>query len=450
MRGRHPAAAPLAALALLAALVVPGPPASARPRPKAPEGHYNLDILGFNDGEPYRLKGAEAEAILGDPGAELFQFQVANWMLKNQAGAYVKVADAAGRFPERAATDLVRVYQIALDGDAAPEMLLVPTAVLNDGQHRYAPTLLKLVGESYRAIWSATELPGERYRVQDVRDLNGDGRLEVLLTGESGKSGFYQFLELVGYGKKAFSSLSANHVDSMHYVDLDGDGHIEVVIRERVGHRGPAYQWTYIDHLHRWDGARFVPADEDFPRYHDEQTVPTLIGDLIDHYTAGKGILDEKVDAITSVRKLVSGWSKLPRGFHQRKVAAMTELKRRRWASARTKLEALDKSYAYDAQVLQALAEVYAQDNQWELVLDAALRALGVDPTQRPAWWWAGLAFSQVSERSSAVACFYSLVNLIPPRDDGLAFLRARRGEPGMDANLQAAIDQALKELGAK
>ncbi len=439
-----------AALACVVVFALGAPPAGAAPKPKPHSGQYNLDILGFNEGEPYRLEGAEAEAVLGDPGAALFRFDSANWMLDKQPGGFVKLAGVVGRFPERPATDLVAVYQLDLDGDGTAEMLLIPGAALADGRERYAPTLLELGREVYKAVWSPTELKGARYRLVDVRDLNGDGRAEIVLSGESGKSGFYQFFELVGKGKAGFRSLQVDHVDSLHYVDLDSDGRIEVVVRERVGRKGPAYQWTYVDHLHRWTGRRFVAADEDFPRYHDEETLPTLLGDLIDHFDAKRPILEEKVEAIEAVRRQVLGWSNRPWKFHSKKVKALRALKRKRFSKARSKLEALVAAYPYDAQVLIGLAQVYAQQADWERALDAAIRALTVEPRSRQGWWWSAVAFSQLSERSSAVASLHNAVTLCGPRDEGIAFLKARRAEPGMAAPLQQAIDTALRELASR
>ncbi|MCC6625050.1 MAG: hypothetical protein IT385_27630 [Deltaproteobacteria bacterium] len=425
---------------VLVALAVVG-----APKPKAYHGSYTLDILGWNDGDPYRLRGAEAEAILSDPGAQLFQFQSADWMSKNQRGAFVKLQEVLGRFPERAPTELVKVLSFDIDGDRAPEALLIPTAFLADGQ-RFAPTLLRLGSEGPTALWAATELPGERYRVQDLRDLNADGRLELVLAGESGQSGFYRFFEILGHGPQGFQTLNVEHDDELHYVDLDQDDKIEIVVRERVGRKGASHQWTYVDHLQRWTGFRFENCEALYPLYHDEQTLPTLIGDLLDSHDARMAILEEKVAAIATVRQTTSTWSPVPKGFHTKKVQALQQLQRKKMKAARQKLEALVGAYPYDAQVLVALAQVGAATEDWDRVLDAATRALTVEPKHRDAWWWAGRAYAGLQERSFAVASMHLLVRLGATRDDGIDFLKARRGEPGMDADLQAIIDQALAE----
>ncbi|MFT7578644.1 MAG: hypothetical protein ACI9MR_000302 [Myxococcota bacterium] len=437
-------------ISLIAALSVTlaSSSAVATPKPKTPQ-RYDFSQLGFNGGEPYRLAGAEVEALLGEPGIELFQFASPNWMMKNQTGSFVPIADVVERFPQRSSAELVDVFQLDLEGDGTFEMLVVAKAAALSPRHRYAPTLLAYRGEKFRAVWSAFKLPGERFQVVDIRDLNVDGKPEFVLSGESGDSGVYQFTAIVGQGKTRtdFVTLAVDHVDSVHYVDLDRDQAIEIVARTRVGRRGPARQWTYIDRLHRWSRGRFRSADERFPGYHNEHTLPTLIGEIIDHYDAKLPILEEKIDAIKTLRAEVVSWAKRPRGYYKRKVKALRSLRRKRMESAMSQLTALDTSYPYDAQVLIGLARVHSAEGTWDRVLEFAIRALTVDPTSRDAWWWSGVALSQLQERSSAVASFYLAVRLTGKTERGVAFLRARRAEAGMEAVLQDAIDQALTEL---
>ena len=420
-----------------------GPAAHAGPKPKPNRGQYDLDVIGLNEGEPFRLTGADAEAILSDPDAKLFQFQSTDWMSKNQRGTYVRVLDVTARFPERPATELVRVFRLDAGARSQSEILLIPTAAVGD-VGRFAPTFLRVGPDGMEPLWAASELPGERFRVLDIRDLNADLDPEVMLGGESGQSGFYQFSQVVARAGQTFQTLSVQHVDALVYLDLDRDGRVEVVVRERVGRKGNASQWTYIDRLERWTGQRFEPAIRLFPRYHDEQTLPTLIGDLIDNHDAARPILEEKIAAIGVVRDEVASWTTVPKSFHAKKVAALNQLQRNRLKVAKTKLEALAAIDAHDPQVMLGLAQVRAAEADWEGVLAAGTRALSVDPRAREAWWLAGLAFSGLKERSSAVACFHLAIALCGARDQGVAFLRARRGEPGMDSELQAIIDEAI------
>lgn len=436
-------------LALTLGIVGSSAAAVGAPRPKPYSGSYDLDILGFNDGDPYRLRGASAEAVLAEEGAELYRFESTDWVNRAGQGSLLPVTRLTDRFPERSPAELVAVYGVDLDASGTPEMLLVPDAeAIGDEDERWAPTILGLTEEGgYQPLWAAERLPGQRFRVVDIRDLNADGRPEILLAGEAGNSGYYQFHELVARTKAGFETLPVKHVDSIHFVDLDRDRRVEVVVRRRVGRRGPAYQWTYVDRLLQWTGDGFESADARFPRYHDEETLPTLVGDLIDHYEAKPAILEEKIEAIEMVREQVLDRTERPGDLDARIVPALSALQKERIDEARESLLAIEEAYRYDRQVLVALARVYAARDEWTSALEYAIRALSVDPRHRSAWWWAGVALSQLEERSSAIASFHNLVRLCGSRDGGLDFLRARRGEPGMEGSLQQAIDHTLVAL---
>ena len=417
---------------------------SAAPRPKQDSGRLDLDLLGFNDGGPYRLEGALAEAVLAEKGAVVFRSDSRDWMARSGEGTYVPVSDVVARYPARSASELVAVYRLDLDGDRVMEVLLVADNVKLGGKGRYTPTVLRVGSKGYEPAWATDKLPGERFRVVDARDLNGDGRVELLLVGEAGKAGYYHFHQLIGQGPRGLARLEVKHVDSLHYVDLDRDGQLELVVRERVGRRGQAYQWTYVDRLFHWDGKTFNSVDKRYPRYHDEETLPTLLSGLVDHYDAKGPILDEKVEAIEAVRDSVLAHVKAPRGFERRLLKALSALQKDQLSVAEARLRELERQYSYEPQVHLGLARISADQESWDDVLGYAIQALTVTPRERRAWWWAGVAFSQLEERSSAVASFHNLVNLGGDAKDGLAFLRARRGEPGMEQRLQGTIDEVL------
>lgn len=439
---------------LMAGTVHASPP----PTPVKAAG-YSLGILGFNDGRPYRIDGAQADAVLGDASAVLWRFKAANWMDKAQTGAFVTVADVTSRYPGRSAHEMVRVFNADLDGDGTAEVILVPRNQKIADKARYAPTILSRVAGGYKPLHAVKRLPGERFHVVDMRDLDGNGTPEILFSGEAGRRGYYHFHELLGRTGKVFAILPVKHVDSVHYVDLNRDGKAEVVVRQRVSRRGPPNHWTYVDQLYGWTGKQFTSANKNFPRYHDVQTLPKLVGELIDHYEAELPILNEKVKAIRNVRRGVMNGMRKPPKFAPKVVRALRDLEKGRIEKARLNLRELERQYPYDIHVLLGLARLHAmaaldmkdgapRRARYELALDAAIRALTVDPVNREAWWWTGVSFIQVRERSSGLASLFNAVRLTGQRTDGLAFLRARRGEPGMDGELQTAIDDTLKALG--
>ena len=59
-------------------------------------------------------------------------------------------------------------------------------------------------------------------------------------------------------------------------------------------------------------------------------------------------------------------------------------------------------------------------------------------------------SFVNLEERSSALASLHLLTRLGSKPADGVAFLQARRGEPGMEGTLQQVIDEVSAELVAE
>ncbi len=439
----------LAWLLAVALLVAPTAEAAAKPKPRRGSQQYDLSIVGFNDGEPWRVKGAEVEALFEDSALRVWEFIDRDWMAKPRRGRLIAANDVVARYPEQSAADLFKVYRFDADGDRAPEYLVVATPRLFEAGGRYAPTLLSLTPNGLSVLWHAGDLQGERFRLADIRDVNSDLDPEFVVVGEAGQSGAYQFMAVVARAPRNFVTFTVQNVDSLHYVDLDRDGRAEIVHRERVGRKGAAHQWTYIDRLFHWNGQAFETVEPLFPRYHDEQTLPTLVGELIDHFDARQPILDEKVDAIEKVRGLTMAGRAAPQKFHTKKVQAMAHLQKLQFKQARASLDALVAAWPFDAQVQLAVAAVAEHDRNWSRALEASIRAITIEPSSREAWYRAAMALTELQERSSAVACAVLSVVLGGPRNEGIAWLRARRGEPGMDADLQGVLDEALGELDA-
>ena len=113
-------------------------------------------------------------------------------------------------------------------------------------------------------------------------------------------------------------------------------------------------------------------------------------------------------------------------------------------------LEGLQKNYPYDTQVLMGLAKVYSHESKWDSVLDSAIRALTISPRLREAWWQASIAFTHLSERSSARASLHNAVQICGKTHEGIAFLKARQNEKGLHPKLKEAISNTLRLLGDK
>ena len=440
------------ALALVCALglAVRAPSAMAGPKTRREFRQYDLSALGFNDGDPYRVKAAEAEGLLEEPDLKVYEFLAVDWMSRTRKGRLLVASQIAERFPERAVGDLFRLYRFDVLGDRAPEILVVGTPALFELGVRLAPTLLAVEPTGLQVVWHGGELLGDRFRVADMRDLNGDLEPELLLVGEAGQGGAWQFMALIGHGVRGFQQLVAQSADSFVYLDLDRDGKVEIVHHERVGRRGTAHQWTYIDTIWGWSGEVFLRQQAAFPRYHDEETLPALIGQLIDQYDARRAVLDEKVEAIRRVRGETMTGRQPPPRFDAKRKEALTQAQKLKTKQARASLEALVAAWPFDVEVQLALARILEQERAWPRAIEAATRAISLEPGSREAWLRASMILAKLQERSSAVACAVLSVVLGGDPGEGLAYLKAHRGEAGTDPDLQGVLDEALRELDAR
>ena len=125
-------------------------------------------------------------------------------------------------------------------------------------------------------------------------------------------------------------------------------------------------------------------------------------------------------------------------------------LQKKKYKRARRLLEGLQKTYRYDTQVLMGLARLDAQEENWDAVLDSSIRAITITPRLREAWWQASIAFTHLSERSSARASLHNAVQLCGKAQEGIAYLKARAAEKGLHPDLKDAIATTLRLLGNK
>ena len=127
--------------------------------------------------------------MLAEKGAAVFRFKSQHWMPRGGEGTYVPVAEVVARFPARDASELVAVFRLDLDGDRAMDVLLVADNEKLGGDRRFAPTVLRMGGDGYEPSWAADQLPGERFRLVDARDLNRRWPARAVVLGPGGQGG---------------------------------------------------------------------------------------------------------------------------------------------------------------------------------------------------------------------------------------------------------------------
>lgn len=104
-------------------------------------------------------------------------------------------------------------------------------------------------------------------RILDLQDATGDGRPEIIFVAGRGAktTGFFT---IWGWEAGRYRELFRDYSEpGPLFKDLDGDGRVEMVLRERVGSGAASFMW---DTAYRWNGQTFRPV-----------LVPVLYDDFI-------------------------------------------------------------------------------------------------------------------------------------------------------------------------
>ena len=246
-----------AAIATPVALALPGP----TPTPEA-------------TGTPAPLPTAEAAVTAGpapqDLAGVLTALPAALAKYPGDLGALLAIVSGWGAL-ETASTPW-QVADLAGDGTAVALLLLAPPSA---GQTELATLLggralvaLEKRGDAYAVADSRTYEPARRLAVPLVRDLNGDGRPEVLVTYEDcGAHTCFLHVEVLAWEGGRFRDLSGGpRPIFMSYAELEvkdrnGDGRDEIALHGgEIGSVGAGPVQTRTE-VYAWDGQAFELAE---------------------------------------------------------------------------------------------------------------------------------------------------------------------------------------------
>ena len=440
-------------VALVAAVMLAGGSARAARLPTGSRlGPPTLDPSesGLNEGEGHRLTDAQLEALSGEPGVEIWRFHGSNWMKAGRTGTAETLDQVRGQLGGRPLGEVVKAYRFDMDSNGTPEILLTCAGDGPGGRLHYGATILTKRGEEWKLLFQSEDLPGETYQVEDIRDHDGDGRLEVIVTARAGSAGFY-----TTYGVLAFTAdgtlkrYVTRPPDTLHLVDLDRNGHYELLVRHLVSRRGPGHLWTFVDRVVLWDGTAFVEEPPTLAAYHDEVGKPRLIDELIDHFDEDVVVLKIKTDILRQLQAHVEKLMPSPGNVEALLHKAQEQAKAgSREQAATTLLRALKRS-PYEPDVLRLSVSVALQRGRFVDALRYLYALLGVVPDDMLAWRQMGLCFALLHERTAAVACFHNSVKLGEDEPVRMAALR-KAAASERNQLVKAAKDAAIAVLEGK
>ena len=163
-----------------------------------------------------------------------------------------------------AGSQMCSVASADLDGVGSPETVALVGYGGSTERLGYDWLELLVFGETTaksQVVWRSGRLAGDRSEPLQLRDLNQDGRPEVLCIQALGAAG--ETLQVFGwlgqsYGAYAphgghFDGLACFGDDGVRIEDLDGDGLVEI-----IAHYGPAASQGDV---YRWDGKSYVYSE---------------------------------------------------------------------------------------------------------------------------------------------------------------------------------------------
>lgn len=426
--------------------------ARALPPASAALGRPSLDATeyGLNEGDGHRLSGAELQGLASEPGVVLWRFNGTNWMKTGRSGAPVTLEALRDEYGRRPVSELVAGWRADLDGDGTGEVLLVAAGEAARGPTQYGATLLDKRGEAWEPVFHSQELPGETYQIEDIRDLDGDGRLEAIVSARAGTADFYTSWCVLAYDRSgALSRYQTRPPDSLHLLDLDGDGRWELVVRHLVSRRGLSHLWTFVDRVVAWDGERFEEEPQRFVPYQDEVVKRRLIDELIDHYDADPVVLKIKLDVMRDLHAAVLSRAgkqqdvgKLVSRAHDLAAAGQRE-------QAANVIERAIVRAPYDVRALREGVSVALQRGRFVEALHVLYQLLAIVPDDMLGWRQMGLCFARLREQSAAIACFHNSVRLGQDFDARLQDLRKATAREKSDV-VKAAKAAAVAVLEGK
>lgn len=418
---------PACRLAVVVVVATTVSAASAAPPASAALGRPTLDPTeyGMNEGDALRMSATDVADLAKEPGVVLWRFHGTNWMKTGRTGSPVTLDELSGDYGRRPVSELVAGWHADLDGNGTLEVILVAVGEAERGRTKYGATVLARRGERWDMLFHSQDLPGETYQVEDIRDLDGDGRLDVILSARAGAADFYTSWAVLAFDAKGgLQRYITRPPDSLHLMDLDKDGRFELVVRHLVSRRGLSHLWTFLDRIVSWDGQRFVEEPSRFVRYHDEVVKRRLIDELIDHYDADPVVLKIKTDVLRDLHaRVLAKAGKQPnvdRLVERARDLAAAGQKEQGWnVVARAIVDA-----PYDTGALRQGVSIALQRGRFVEALHMLYALLGIVPDDMLGWRQMGLCFARLHERSAAIASFHNSVRLGQDFDARLDELR--------------------------
>jgi len=387
------------------------------------EAKINLKEYPANNGQYYRVPRKERYDLL-DSG-KLFTWKKD----EHDKGTYIPLKDIKNF--EGKAIDIKKyfnLYCLDLDGDGVEELCVVPgnIPVYEEEEkssdewfgesYYYRATILKKSGNGYKP-WKVAAIEGDYANVLDIRDMNGDGITDLLLSSGAGASSYNDIVELFYFDKIAKTIKSQVFSQWVTLYDFNIDGIYEFVVSYPEGCNSAHAYWASWQDIWEWNGKKYALSFGKYAEYYDLVYIPQKIESMIEFGDMATAVTD-RVPLIKKAWKIV-----LKSGLY--------EVIDDKTAGAENKkgLHAMDKGDSegalkhfkkaaimspQDPEFLNNLGFAYEYSREYEKAIDCYLNTLARDPARSVAWYNMACSKALIGKKDQAVNCFYNYMRFAP------------------------------------
>ena len=410
-------------------------------------GQINFTDYPLNEGQGYELPPDKIPRFIKADPLVIWQD---NFKDPSQSG-YVSVGqmkDLEGRplRPEQA----IRLFRLDLDGDKVEEVVILPNQTFGTS---YRPTVLQRAGSRYLPI-KVADITGDNYDMMDIRDLNGDQRLDFILHGSSGASSYEDITEVFWQSDKNLNSQVFKQWVRLR--DFDRSGVFQLLVDSIGGTSGPHSEWAGWTDIYKWNGRNYENANVEYAAYYEKELIPEYISEILNYTEDIVGTTDVIQDRIALVRKAQETISQnIPYGvIHPLQAAlhhekGMVFLKQNQPAEA---IEELTQAVRWDPkspELLNSLIQAYLVEGDYEQAEVCSLKLIGLAPDQATAWTNLGYTYAKQGKQDKAVRSLKVYLQFTLDPDEGVNYLMDLFKKDS-DPRVRDVLQKVLPELSTR
>jgi hypothetical protein len=344
----------------------------------------------------------------------------------------------------------VRIFKLDLNDDKTDEIIVIPNLPFGNP---YRPTILQKSGSHYIPL-RMSKITGDYYEILDVRDLNGDRRLDFILYSSAGASSYEDVSEVFWHDGQNLKSQVFNQWVRLR--DFDETGIFQLLVDSVGGTAGSHAEWAGWTDIYKWNGEDYENANVEYAAYYEQELIPKYVSEILDYAEepgGTSGIVQERMNLIRKAQRVINQKdpftivSPLQAAIHNQK--GMVFLKRHQTQEA---IKELTQAIQWDSKspdLLGNLVQAYLAEEDYRLAEKYSFKLMGLISDLPLTWKNLGYVYAKQHKKDQAVRSLKIYLQLVPDGEvgiDGLLELFKTESDPKAREALQEVLPTLSQE----